>query len=170
MLRRRVDTLQRIVIPLTGPGPIVTIDTLMMVASAARDTLQLRIDYTSDKGMKIRRLVEPHRVVHVADLWYLVAWDTEKNAWRTYRLDRLSLTALPGRRFEPRTFPDDDVTAYVAAGVTMKPYPHRCRITALAPADVVGEPIGPTRKTVRAITDLTCEVIGSSVILQEMAL
>ena len=74
MLRRRVDTLQRVVIPLTGPGPIVAIDTLMTVASAARDTLQLRIDYTSHKGTKIRRLVEPHRVVHVADLWYLVAW------------------------------------------------------------------------------------------------
>lgn len=170
MLRRRVDTLQRIVIPLTGPGPIVAIDTLMTVASAARDTLELRIDYTSHKGTRIRHLVELHRVVHVGALWYLVAWDTEKEAWRTYRLDRLSLTALPGRRIRPRAFPDDDVTAYVAAGITMKPYPHRCRITVLAPADVVGDLIGPTRGTVRAITDSTREVIGGSVSLQEMAL
>ena len=52
----------------------------------------------------------------------------------------------------------------------MKPCPHRCRITVLAPADVVGELVGATRGTVRPITESTCEVIGSSVSLREMAL
>ena len=53
-----------------------------------------------------RRDVEPHRLVHAGRRWYLVAWDVGRQAWRTFRVDRVSLRPHPaGPRFAPRRSP-----------------------------------------------------------------
>lgn len=168
-LRRRMALLPQAVVPLTGPGPAVAVEVLVLVATSVRDRRQLRADYLARSGATSTRLLEPHRVVHVRGLWYLVAWDVDRGDWRTFRLDRMVPHDAPGRRFAPRPLPTEDVAAHVAAGITAHPYPHRCRLTVMAPAEVVGERVGPTQGRVRALTPSTCEVVGGSVSLEEMA-
>ena len=54
------------------------------------------------------RVVEPHTLVNLGRRWYLVAWDCDREDWRTFRVDRLTRLAPAGARFEPRALPDDD--------------------------------------------------------------
>ena len=57
-------------------------------AHAARDTL---------------RSVEPHSLVSFGRHWYLVAWDTDRDDWRTFRVDRLGRAPRPARASRPGT-------------------------------------------------------------------
>ncbi len=51
--------------------------------------------------------------------WYLVAWDTEREDWRTFRVDRMRPRTPTGPRFTPRPLPGDgDLASYVARGVS----------------------------------------------------
>src|SRR6266550_1018177 len=52
---------------------------------------------------RLRRRVEPYRLVNDRRRWYLVAWDTDREAWRTCRADRIELRTPAGPRFTPRT-------------------------------------------------------------------
>ena len=45
------------------------------------------------------RLVEPHQMVSTGHRRYLVAWDTRRDDWRTFRLDRMADVRLAGVRF-----------------------------------------------------------------------
>jgi predicted DNA-binding transcriptional regulator YafY len=61
------------------------------------------------------RRAEPHHVVSRHGRWYLLAWDLDRNDWRTYRADRITLRTPNGPRFTPRPIPGADVAAFVAA-------------------------------------------------------
>jgi predicted DNA-binding transcriptional regulator YafY len=37
--------------------------------------------------------------------WFLVAWDTAREDWRIYRVDRMALKTPNGRQFPPRDPP-----------------------------------------------------------------
>lgn len=58
----------------------------------------LRIEYVSAAGEETRRLVEPHGLLLNATTWCVVAFDRERAAGRTFRLDRM-------RRAEPTSTP-----------------------------------------------------------------
>ncbi|WBB70838.1 WYL domain-containing protein [Micromonospora sp. WMMD812] len=45
--------------------------------------------------------------------WYLVAWDLDRQDWRTFRADRITPLAPTGPRFAPREVPGGDVAAFV---------------------------------------------------------
>ncbi len=49
--------------------------------------------------------------------WYLVAWDVERDDWRTFRVDRIDGRPALDRRFTPREPPAEDVAAYVQRNV-----------------------------------------------------
>lgn len=61
------------------------------------------------------RRVEPHRLVTWGGRWYLVAWDLDREDWRTFRADRIIPRTPTGPRFTPREVPGGDVAAFVAA-------------------------------------------------------
>ncbi|GAA4374326.1 hypothetical protein GCM10023152_17000 [Agromyces bauzanensis] len=64
-------------------------------------------DYTDAAGEATARVVEPYRLVPVARRWYLLAWDRQRDDWRTFRLDRIA-DVFPTRvRFEPRPMSDE---------------------------------------------------------------
>ncbi|MBR8745229.1 YafY family protein, partial [Nocardiopsis sp. MG754419] len=88
-LRRRVDALGTFTVPMPSDGPTVDAQTLALIAAACRDSELLRFDYESHEGVPSRRVVEPHRLVSHGRRWYLVAWDTGREDWRTFRVDRL---------------------------------------------------------------------------------
>ena len=51
------------------------------------------------------RRAEPHHLVTRGGRWYLVAWDLDRDDWRTFRVDRITPRVPTGPRFAPRELP-----------------------------------------------------------------
>ena len=134
-LRRRVSALGSTTLPVPSRGPEVDPDVLTMIAVACRDHERLRFDYRAHSGAPSRRSVEPYRLVNDRRRWYLVAWDTDRDAWRTFRADRIEPRAPAGPRFTPRALPPDrEIAAQVARGVGEATWRYRARVIVHAPA------------------------------------
>jgi predicted DNA-binding transcriptional regulator YafY len=117
-LRRRVNAVGSATVPYPGSGPTVDPEALAIIGAACRDLERLRFRYRSHEAEPTRRLVEPHRLVHTGRRWYLVAWDTDREDWRTFRVDRIDARPSTDRRFTPRDPPAKDIAAYVSRGVS----------------------------------------------------
>ena len=137
-LRRRVSAFQAYALPMPSPGPRADPDVLTIIASACRDHERLRFDYRAHSGAVSRRSVEPYRLVNDRRRWYLVAWDTHRDAWRTFRADRIEPRTPVGPRFTPRALPpDQEIAAQVARGAGEATWRYRARVTVHAPAAYV---------------------------------
>lgn len=98
---------------------------LTALSEACRDRHGLEFEYQDREGKPSRRRVEPVRVVHTGRLWYVVAWDVERQDFRTFRVDRIDGKRMRrGARFEPRELPED-IATYVAKSLVLGPYTHR---------------------------------------------
>ncbi|MEU7315064.1 WYL domain-containing protein [Streptomyces sp. NPDC007083] len=157
-LRRRVAALNEFTVQLTGPhrGPTVEPGTLAELARACRDNERLRFRYESHGGVPSHRLVEPHRLVTTHRRWYLVCWDTERADWRTFRVDRITLTPPHGPRFEPRPAPAEDLAAWVAEGISTRAYPAQATVLLHAPVAVAAERISLATGTLEAVDEHSC--------------
>jgi predicted DNA-binding transcriptional regulator YafY len=134
-LRRRVSAFQTYTLPVPSRGPRVDPDILTVIASACRDHERLRFDYRAHSGAVSRRAVEPYRLVNDRRRWYLVAWDTHRDAWRTFRADRIEPRTPAGPRFTPRELPPDrEIAAQVARGAGEATWRYRARVIVHAPA------------------------------------
>jgi predicted DNA-binding transcriptional regulator YafY len=137
-LRRRVDTLQSYTLPTSSRGPQVDPDVLTVIASACRDHEGLRFDYRTRSGVESRRAAEPYRLVHDRRRWYLMAWDTHRHDWRTFRVDRMGLRTPNGPRFTPRELPpDDEIAERVARAAGEATWHFRARVVVHASAAYV---------------------------------
>jgi predicted DNA-binding transcriptional regulator YafY len=137
-LRHRVSAFQSHALPMPSRGPRVDPDMLTLIASACRDHEQLRFDYRAHSGAASRRSVEPYRLVNDRRRWYLVAWDVERDAWRTFRVDRIQPRRPTGPRFTLRALPPDpEIAAQVARGVGEATWRYRARVIVHAPAEYV---------------------------------
>jgi predicted DNA-binding transcriptional regulator YafY len=133
-LRRRVSVFQAYALPAPSRGPQVDPDVLTVIASACRDHERLRFDYRAHSGAASRRSVEPYRLVNDRRRWYLVAWDVDRDAWRTFRADRIEPRTPAGPRFTPRALPPDrEIVAQVARGVGESTWRYRARVIVHAP-------------------------------------
>ena len=56
-------------------------------------------------GTATRRRVEPYQLVATGRRWYLLAWDLDRDDWRTFRVDRITPRTPTGPRFTPRELP-----------------------------------------------------------------
>jgi predicted DNA-binding transcriptional regulator YafY len=126
-LRKRASALHSVTISLARPEAAPSIDVLTQIAGACRDHLKLRINYRDRAGNVTSRVVEPMRLAHTGRLWYLVAWDSQRRDWRTFRMDRVERLASPGPQFTPRDFPGD-IAEYVSRSIRQVPYRYRMRI------------------------------------------
>ncbi|MGP4008496.1 helix-turn-helix transcriptional regulator [Streptomyces sp. 4N124] len=117
-LRRRIDTLQVTAVerPTSRPAPQVDSTVLMAISAAVHAREVLRFDYISAPGTGAvpPRRVQPHHLVTWGGRWYLVAWDLDREDWRTFRADRITPRTPTGPRFTPREVPGGDVAAFVA--------------------------------------------------------
>ncbi|MDZ5441373.1 WYL domain-containing protein [Micromonospora sp. 4G57] len=102
-----------------------------------------------------RRDVEPYRLVNWGRRWYLVAFDPERDDWRTFRVDRITPRTPNGPRFARRELPED-VVDRVRRGVSAAAWRHRARILVHAPAEVVAEQINPAVGTVEPVDQRSC--------------
>jgi len=134
-LRRQVSALRAYALPVPARGTQVDPDVLTLIASACRDHERLRFDYRAHSGAASRRSVEPYRLVNDRRRWYLVAFDTDRDAWRTFRVDRIEPRTPAGPRFTPRALPpDQEIAAQVARGAGEAAWRYRARVIVHAPA------------------------------------
>jgi predicted DNA-binding transcriptional regulator YafY len=146
-LRERVDALGEVMVRVhraPGPGHDEAIDlgVLMVLAQAARRMERLRFDYRAGDDRTSRRHVEPHRLVSLRNRWYLVAFDLDRDDWRTFRVDRVGPPVLTGFKGVPRDAPD--AAGLVTEGVAVRVYAIQARIRFPVPPDVVAREIPPT--------------------------
>ena len=157
-LRHRVGALNAFTVPmLRGPVPsAVDPAVLTELANLCRDAERLRFEYRGHDGTPTRRTVEPHRLVCTERRWYLVAWDLDRDDWRTFRADRIAPRPPHGPRFAPRTPPADDLAAYVSKGVSTRVYASHAVVRLLAPLAEAAERISPSAGTLEADGDQAC--------------
>jgi predicted DNA-binding transcriptional regulator YafY len=114
-LRHRVQSLSVSTTVLAHPGtPAVDADVLTDLAGAVASRERVRMRYTGRDGRGGQRHVEPVRLVAAGRRWYLVAFDLEREDWRTFRVDRVAEQRLTGARSAIRPFPDGDVESHLA--------------------------------------------------------
>ncbi|WP_377640983.1 helix-turn-helix transcriptional regulator [Oryzobacter terrae] len=142
-LRRRMDALASQTDAPTpwSRGPTVDAGVLTALAQACRDDEALTFEHTTRDGETTRRRVEPHRLVSLGRRWYLVAWDRDRQDWRSFRVDRVSAPGLTGQRFRPRELPEGDAVAFVEAGFRRIPQRHAVRVRVAAPAQRVRDAV-----------------------------
>jgi predicted DNA-binding transcriptional regulator YafY len=157
-VRRRVTALGAATVPFPGSGPTADPETLAAIAAACRDLERLRFGYRSRDGESSRRLVEPHRLVHTGRRWYLVAWDNGRDAWRTFRVDRIDRRPAPDRRFQPREPPAEDLAAYVAEGLSAAADRHQAVVILQAPLPEVAGRVPSWAGTLEAIDEHSCRL------------
>ena len=161
-------------VALTGPGSAAAaanVDVLTEVAAACRDTRRLRLRYAGRDGAVTVRNIEPHRLVHTPRRWYLLAWDTDRGDWRTFRLDRIEGPPGPaGARFTPRPPPAGDLVAYVSQSISSVPYRYQARILVHAPLETVAQRSSPTAGRLEAVDARSCMFYTGSNSLDELAL
>ena len=106
-LRSRVSAIQASTLHVRHrSGPTVDPAVLTELARICREHSRLRFDYSDRKGAASQRRVEPERIVNSGQRWYLVAWDTDRADWRTFRVDRIVPGMSAGPRFAPRELSD----------------------------------------------------------------
>ena len=111
-LRHRIDAFQVTAVERHRPYPQVAPEVLVALGAAVHAREILRFDYA---GAYPPRRAEPHHLVTWGRRWYLVAWDLDRTAWRTFRADRITPRTPTGPRFTPRELPGGSVAAYVSA-------------------------------------------------------
>src|SRR5829696_622714 len=154
-LRHRVNALHSAMAAVQGGGPTVDAEVLTAIAAAIRDCQRLRFDYRLHGGSAGVRDVEPHRVVSWGRRWYLVAFDADRQDWRTFRVDRLHPRSPAGPRFTPRRVPGGDVTAYVERTVGRATWRYRARVLLRAPAAALAGRLPPAVE-LEPVDDRTC--------------
>ncbi|MFH8977469.1 helix-turn-helix transcriptional regulator [Streptomyces sp. NPDC017890] len=151
-LRRRVSALNAFTVPmLRGPrSSAVDPGVLAELAHLCRDGERLRFAYRGHDGTDSRRTVEPYRLVCSERRWYLVAFDIDRAAWRTFRVDRITPKPPHGPRFVPREPPAEDLAAYVSEGVSTRAYAAHAVVRLLVPHQEAAERISPTAGVLEA--------------------
>lgn len=159
-LRHRVDALQVTAVrgP-TGTGEAaVDPEVLLDVGVACRDHQILRLDYTGRDGRSSTRRVEPYRLVSRGRRWYLVAHDLDRQAWRTFRVDRMTPKTPTGPHFTPRKLSEEEVRGLLGEDAAYPTWPVTGTVLMHAPAHEVARWLPPYQGQVTGIDERRCRV------------
>jgi predicted DNA-binding transcriptional regulator YafY len=115
---------------------------LVIIAQASRRNERLRFEYVDSEGRTSERHVEPHQLVHASRRWYLVARDRDRDAWRTFRVDRIRNPVNTGMRFTHSDPPD--AAAQVAEGLAVAVYRWQARVLLKVKPAVAADLVSPT--------------------------
>ncbi|MFD2026140.1 helix-turn-helix transcriptional regulator [Promicromonospora aerolata] len=160
-LRRRVEAVREATSVVPGADLSLDLSLLGVVAAAVRAHERLRFGYTKPGGSETARHTEPQRLVSWGPLWYLLAWDLDRDDWRVFRVDRMVPRVPTGARFRPRVIPDDKVVEYVVGRVSRGASTYRARVLVHAPAATVAAKIHIPVE-IEVVDESTCQVeVGS---------
>ncbi|WP_314176323.1 helix-turn-helix transcriptional regulator [Streptomyces winkii] len=157
-LRAEVRAVHGATETLVGPGVEIDAELLVTLARACRDSVRVRFGYAARDGEERERTVEPVRMVATGRRWYLMAWDVDRDDWRTFRLDRMREVEATTWRFRAREHPDP--VAYVQRSVTAAPYRYLARVRVHAPPDRVRELVPPQVGRVEDDRDGWCVLVA----------
>jgi predicted DNA-binding transcriptional regulator YafY len=161
-LRHRIDAVRTATVSIPGSGPNVAPAVLSAIAGAIRASERLRLDYVDHDGRQTRRTTEPLRLVVWGRRWYLLAWDVDREGWRTFRVDRITPNTPTGPRFKPRMLTDAEASRFVQRSAGTATWRYRARIRIHAPIDHIRallplavdvSPDGPDRCIIEAGSD-----------------
>jgi predicted DNA-binding transcriptional regulator YafY len=165
-LRERVTALAEVTEGIGRPDsprvgdddPSVDLTTLMTLAMASRGQERIRFDYRTGEGLTSRRHVEPHRLVSLRRRWYLVAFDLDRDDWRTFRIDRIGTPGSTGVRAAPRAAPD--AAALVSEGVALRVYDVQAVVRVYCSPATAAREIAPTVGVIeRGPADATTTIV-----------
>ncbi|MGN6605887.1 MAG: helix-turn-helix transcriptional regulator [Jatrophihabitans sp.] len=159
-LGRRVDALQSHTVQAGGRSRAqVDGSVLALLAAAARDREIVRFAYADYTGVESERRIEPYRLVNYGRRWYLVAFDVERDDWRTFRIDRLRDARSVGHRFTARPLPAEDIAAYVASKTRQVQMKVQGRVILHLPAELAERRMGGwTQGAIESLGDTKCLV------------
>lgn len=152
-LRSEVAAIQAATDTLGAPREEIDGEVLLTLAKGCRDLVRVRFGYTARGGAVTERTVEPVRLVATGRRWYLMAFDLERDDWRTFRLDRMTGVTATTWRFRRREHPDP--VAFVGRSVA-SPYPVTARVRVLASYDDVTARVSATSAHVTDLGDGSC--------------
>ncbi len=155
-IRRRVQMLQSAVVPMVRAWVTVDAEILTTVASACRDHERLRFDYRTFDGQNSERHVEPHQLVSLHQRWYLLAFDRDRDDWRTFRLDRVTSPRATRFIFKPRRIPGGDAAEYVVRSMQERPMRYQVVVTLHAPEAAIAGRMRPGEGNVERVDDDHC--------------
>jgi predicted DNA-binding transcriptional regulator YafY len=167
-LRHEVRALSGSVESFGGGRTPVDPGALMTLARACRDEVEAGFDYLPPDfvrevtpGSEIRRRrVEPYRLVASDRRWYLLAYDLDRDDWRSFRVDRMTEVSARAWKFRPREAPD--AATYVQESVASRVYPHQARFLVHASAGTVRAQIPASAAVVRERGSELCEVLSGA--------
>ncbi len=140
-LRAQLTTLRAATVSLVSPNEVVSTECLIELARACDNHQRAAFSYRAQNGRHSERRVEPYRLVATDRRWYLVAFDLDRNAWRTFRVDRASAVTVTGHTFNPR--PLSDPARMVAEAISTAGYATRAVVRVKAGAEEVARLIAP---------------------------
>jgi predicted DNA-binding transcriptional regulator YafY len=151
--RERVGTLTEMSEGLDRPsrrevGGGANVATLLDVAISCQRSERVRFVYRSGADVETRRHVEPYRLVSAGRRWYLVAFDLDRDDWRTFRVDRIDRLASTGARSSDRAHPD--AAALVSEGIAVRVFDTHALIRVHLPRADVERIVPPTVGVVQA--------------------
>ncbi|MEH3140617.1 MAG: YafY family protein [Mycobacterium kyogaense] len=149
-LRSQVSAVHEATVTLTSGAPesVVEPEVLMTLARASRDREHVTAGYVDRGGTATRRRLEPYQLVTTGRRWYLLAYDRDREDWRSLRLDRMSDVAAVGTTFTARDAPD--AAAYVRRSISTSPYRYVARVRYHAPIETVAPYFPPGAVDVEA--------------------
>ena len=166
-LRGQVEAIHQATTTLESSGPIVDSRTLLTLARAVRETEQVVFTYTGPRSTGERR-AEPYRLVATGRRWYLMAFDLDRDDWRTFRLDRIGAARPRGWRFTPREAPD--AADFVNRSISVSVYDQVARVRVHASKRAVQQQVPPSVGTVTADGPDHCVLEAGGHDLRVMAL
>lgn len=144
-LRERINDLHGSTVALRPAGePMDALDPelLVTIAHGCRVPERIRFGYTDFRGTVTERHVEPYQLVYAARRWYLVARDRDREAWRTFRVDRITNPVLTGMRFTHEAPPD--AAAQVSEGLSVAVYEWQAKVLLKVKPAVARHLVSPT--------------------------
>jgi predicted DNA-binding transcriptional regulator YafY len=139
-LRKRASALHSVTLSLANSQSAPPVDVLTGIASACRDHIKVKLNYKDRDGKGSSRTLEPLKLVHTGHRWYLVAWDTQRDDWRTFRVDRIERLVSTGPQFTPRKFPGD-IAEYVSQAMRHVAYRYRVRLKLRGSLEVLSKKV-----------------------------
>src|SRR5262249_35818043 len=89
-----------------------------------------------------------------------VAWDCEREDFRTFRVDRVTdVPSFSGQRFVPRQVPGGDLSAFVSRSVATSPYTFQAEVVIFAPYEEISQRISPLAGRLERVDDGTCRLL-----------
>jgi predicted DNA-binding transcriptional regulator YafY len=157
-IRKRISMLQAAVVPIIRAWVTVDAEILTVVATACRDQERLRFEYRGRDGGVTERHVEPHQLVSLHQRWYLLAFDRDRDDWRTFRLDRVVAPRATRFTFTPRAIPGGDAAEYVMRSLRSRPMNFQVSVILDAAAETIIGRCRPGEGEVEPISENRCRL------------